>query len=104
MQSLLREMVARYPGRDLQQQETTAPILNTDLTAIDVAALVINGELDSATRLVAGNELARRLPNARRVLVRGAGHLPNLDQPAAYNELVLDFIGDHTGAPIVDIA
>jgi pimeloyl-ACP methyl ester carboxylesterase len=104
MQSLLTEMVARYPGRDLQRDAALAPTFEADLWAVDVLTLVVNGELDSATRLIAGEELAQRLPNARHVLIRDAGHLPNLDQPVAYNELVLDFLHDRTSAPIVGIA
>jgi 3-oxoadipate enol-lactonase len=104
MQSLLTEMVARYPGRDLQPDAAMPPVFEPDLWAVDVPTLVINGELDAAARLIAGSELARRLPHARQVIVHGAGHLPNLDQPAVYNELVLDFIRDHTRAPIVGIA
>jgi pimeloyl-ACP methyl ester carboxylesterase len=104
MQSLLTKIVARYPGRDLQRDAAMPSVFEPDLWAVDVPTLVINGELDSATRLNAGSELARRLPHARRVIVHGAGHLPNLDQPAAYNELVLDFIREHTRAPIVGLA
>jgi pimeloyl-ACP methyl ester carboxylesterase len=42
-----------------------------------------------------GDALSRALPRAERALIPDAGHLPNLDNPAAYNRLVLSFIERH---------
>jgi pimeloyl-ACP methyl ester carboxylesterase len=55
-------------------------------------ALVINGALDTAARLRAGEALARTLPVAERVVLAGAGHLPNLDDAGAYNEALRSFL------------
>lgn len=104
MQSLLAEIVARYPGRDLQRRIATLPTVARELEAIDAPTLIVNGALDSPARLAAGNELAQRLPRARREVIPGAGHLPNLDNPAAYNECVLDFMRNHSPAPLARIA
>jgi 3-oxoadipate enol-lactonase len=90
MQPLLRRIVARYPGRDLQHPEI-APSPEPEVAAVVIPTLVINGEEDSSTRLIAGEDLARRLPNARHAIVSGAGHLPNLDNPTSYNALVREF-------------
>jgi pimeloyl-ACP methyl ester carboxylesterase len=93
-QTLLREIVERYPGRDLQViQPSLSPVIHLDRVAMP--AIVINGECDTAERRAAGSELARRLPNARQSVVAGAGHLSNLDNPAAYNELLGDFFTLH---------
>jgi 3-oxoadipate enol-lactonase len=93
MQPLLRRIVARYPGRDLQHPDV-APSSEPDVAAVVIPTLVINGEEDSSTRLMVGEDLARRLPNARHVIVSGAGHLPNLDNPMSYNALVRAFVRD----------
>ncbi len=52
----------------------------------------MNGEFDTTLRRRAGEALARALPLAERVVVPGAGHLPNLDTPRAYNEAVRAFL------------
>jgi pimeloyl-ACP methyl ester carboxylesterase len=38
-------------------------------------------------------ELAGRLPYARHVSLDWAGHLPNLERPAAFNALLVEFLG-----------
>ena len=90
-QPLLRRIVARYPGRDLTGTGDAAGPA-ADVAAIATRALVINGEQDSPARLIAGDDLARRLPDASHVTVAGAGHLPNLDNPERYNALVRAFV------------
>lgn len=94
-QSLLRDIVGRYPGRDLQHRSTAPQSPEPDISVIGSPALIINGEYDSATRRRAGDDLVRRLPDARHAVISGCGHLPNLDNPKAYNDLVLDFIHCH---------
>lgn len=39
--------------------------------------------------------LAQRLPAAERVLVPGAGHMVNMEQPATVNELLVRFLLAH---------
>jgi pimeloyl-ACP methyl ester carboxylesterase len=43
-------------------------------------------------------KMAARIPGARYVLLPRAGHLANLEQPAAFNAAVLEFL--HTHFPI----
>ncbi|HEY5809248.1 MAG TPA: alpha/beta hydrolase [Povalibacter sp.] len=102
--TLLRKIVERYPGRDLQCPTATAVTPQPDLAALQGPSLVINGEYDSAARLIAGDDLAQHLPNARYAIVKGAGHLPNIDNPSAYNELVLSFIRSHTAQRLAGTA
>jgi pimeloyl-ACP methyl ester carboxylesterase len=50
-----------------------------------------------AAALVAAlaEDMARRIPGARLAIVRGAGHLSNLEQPEAFNAAVLPFLLEH---------
>jgi pimeloyl-ACP methyl ester carboxylesterase len=57
--------------------------------------LVLNGALDTPVRLRAGEALARSLPHCERELVPLARHLSNLDNPDAYNSLLLSFFSRH---------
>jgi pimeloyl-ACP methyl ester carboxylesterase len=94
---LLSRMTARYPANDLLAHESTGE--PQAVGAIDVAALVLNGALDTSRRRTMGDELCRALPSAERVLVADAGHLPNLDNPAEYNRHVLSFIERYASGP-----
>ncbi len=53
--------------------------------------LILNGELDVLFRLGAGG-FAGAAHDARRVRLRGATHLANLDRPAAFSAAVRDFV------------
>ena len=85
------ELLADYDGRDLLVEETPPPALAGLLGAIEAPALIVTGGDDVAWRQLVGDALAYGLPNARRAWIAG-GHLCNLSQPAAYNELVASFV------------
>jgi 3-oxoadipate enol-lactonase len=92
VRELLRAIVERYPGRDLQADYIEQPSTAIDWKGLDVPTLVLNGELDSAERLAAGQEIAQLMIDARRVFVPEAGHLTNLDNPSFYNNAVAAFL------------
>jgi pimeloyl-ACP methyl ester carboxylesterase len=62
------------------------------LGEIRVPALIIIGEKDDQY-LRAADVLEARIPNAERVTIAGAGHIANLDDPAAFDSAVVDFLG-----------
>jgi pimeloyl-ACP methyl ester carboxylesterase len=93
LQAWLAEIIARYPGRDLLRLDAgSAPSLGASVHELAAPVLIVNGEHDTAARLAAGLLLGHTLPNARRVLIPGAGHLPNLDHPQLYNETLAQFL------------
>ena len=61
------------------------------LAAYPGPVLLLNGELDLLFRLFAP-AFARHAPDARRVRLRRATHLANLDQPAAFNAAIRRFM------------
>ncbi len=69
---------------------------NTDLRAqlgeIMQAALVIAGERDTLTHPAASAYLARALPSARLVEIKGASHVPFLSHPETFVEHVTGFV------------
>ena len=91
---LMDRMLARYPARDLLGPAAApASVAGAGaLARLCKPALVVNGELDTPIRLRAGDTLARALPLAERVVVPGAGHLPNLDNANAYNDALQAFL------------
>jgi 3-oxoadipate enol-lactonase len=100
MHTLLARILARYPGRDLLanhalQRETIDRKLLAD---VRVPVLVVNGARDSEARRRAGAALRDALPAAEQVLVPNAAHLPNLDAPREYNQLMSGFARRHLPA------
>lgn len=93
-QRLLARVLARYPGRDLleNQPALAAKVAPAALGRFSMPLLVINGALDTPQRLSAGEHFCRLLPRVERTLIPGAGHVANLDNPPAYNEVIRQFL------------
>ncbi|HET7368170.1 MAG TPA: alpha/beta fold hydrolase [Gaiella sp.] len=76
--------------------EADDELLTEDLPAalatLAVPALVVTGEHDKADFQAIADHLAATLPDARRAIVANAGHLPSLEQPEAFDEIVLPFL------------
>jgi 3-oxoadipate enol-lactonase len=92
--SLAARVLERYPARDLRgaAEPPPPPAGEGTLARFMRPALVVNGEFDTPIRRRAGESLARALPLGERVVVAGAGHLPNLDAPRAYNDALQAFL------------
>lgn len=61
------------------------------LPSIAVPALVLVGA-DDKPFLAAADVMAAKIPGATMVVLDGAGHAANIDQPAAFDRAVLDFL------------
>ncbi|MGE5140992.1 MAG: alpha/beta fold hydrolase [Rudaea sp.] len=62
------------------------------LGEIRVPTLVIVGDLDTTSVLDACRRLAEDIPGAREVIIPGAAHMVNMERPAEFNRIVLDFL------------
>lgn len=61
------------------------------LPTIAVPALVVVGA-DDTPYLAASDYMAGKIPGAQKVVIPGAGHAANIDQPEAFNAAVVDFL------------
>lgn len=101
---LLARILARYPGRDLVDGQVTGNALEREtlstlnLARIHAPVLIINGARDTEARRNAGRALLDALPCADHVIIPHAAHLPNLDAPQTYNQLMADFARRHLPA------
>jgi pimeloyl-ACP methyl ester carboxylesterase len=68
-------------------QDRAAPI-----ERIAVPTLVITGDEDKVYPASIAQDMARRIPGAELVTLKGIGHLSNLEQPDEFNQAVLDFL------------
>lgn len=68
----------------------------TDLTDflpnITVPTLIIRGAEDKITSKIVMEELAELIPNTKFVELENAGHLPNIEQPLAFNKEMNSFL------------
>ena len=71
----------------LARPDSTAMLSN-----LDVPSLVIHGEHDQIIPLEAAQEMASVLSNGSMAVIKGAGHLLNMEQPAEFNQIVMDWL------------
>jgi pimeloyl-ACP methyl ester carboxylesterase len=79
-----------HAARGMLAQEGSRVI--DGLAGITVPTLVIVGDQDQPF-LAPCEYMAKKIPGARLEVIRGAGHSSNLDQPEAFNRVLLDFLG-----------
>ena len=60
-----------------------------DITA---PTLIVYGDQDIADVQQAGPLLAQKIPGAQLVVMANASHLPQMEQPERFNEIVLAFL------------
>jgi 3-oxoadipate enol-lactonase len=95
---LRRSFALQFPVWDDVTSEQLDPPVTALLGEIDVPTLVVVGSEDVADM----HELAARIhaavPGSEHVVLDGAAHLPSMEQPEAFNRLVLDFLARALGA------
>jgi 2-succinyl-6-hydroxy-2,4-cyclohexadiene-1-carboxylate synthase len=98
---------AQRPGRLSHEPRRLAQLLRSggqgafepvwnELERIDCPVLAVAGELDTKYADTA-YRIAERVKQGRARLVSGAGHAPQLERPAEFAELLLDFLDEHLG-------
>jgi 3-oxoadipate enol-lactonase len=96
--ALIAGALARYSGNDLAgSPRAELSDLPERLAKRGIPTLILGGRHDLPTRVRAADALSLQL-GAERVVIGGAGHLPNLDCPDAYSELCRQFLGRHAPA------
>ncbi|HEX2115386.1 MAG TPA: 3-oxoadipate enol-lactonase, partial [Alphaproteobacteria bacterium] len=73
--------------------------LRADDAKIACPTLVVVGDQDASTPPAAARELCAAIRGARLELISPAAHIPTIEQPAALNRLLLDFLDARADAP-----
>jgi 3-oxoadipate enol-lactonase len=68
------------------------PDIAERLGEVRAPTLALVGAEDVEDMHALAERFASEIPGARRATIAGAAHLPNLEQPAAFDELVLEFL------------
>lgn len=91
----LRRMIEAQPAESIARA-TEGMALREDSTAllptIDVPVLVVAGTEDAVAPLAEAERMRDAIPDARLVEITSAGHLPNLEQPAAFDTALTHFL------------
>jgi len=73
--------------------------LRPEVAKVKVPVLVLVGEHDEATPPPMSHELAGLLPQARLEIIPGCAHVPQLQAPQAFLEVIADFLPIASAAP-----
>lgn len=66
-----------------------------DLPNIKAPVLLVYGGADKLTPPSIGERMQQQIPDATLEVIDGAGHLVNIEQPDAFNRIVLQFLNQH---------
>ena len=94
-----REMMARQDLRPDPHADAhwVEPPAASRLAEIGAPTLAVVAEHDLPGLHAIAALVAREVPGARREVIADAGHHPNMEHPAAFNELVLSFLREAAG-------
>ena len=77
---------------DTQPLDPLDPPAASRLEEVSCPTLIITGSLDHPEVLRAANEMAARIPNARKVMFEGSGHVPSYEQPEDFVRQLVPFL------------
>lgn len=90
--TMMKATSSRGAAIALRARSERIDYLHDVLPEINVPTLVIVGRDDEFTPVVKAEELKQNLQNCKLTIIEDAGHMPNLEHPDEFNEIVLDFL------------
>ncbi|QIN81308.1 alpha/beta fold hydrolase [Rubrobacter tropicus] len=88
----MNEIALKNEALEIGEELPLKPPAATRLSQIQAPTLVLIGDEDRPRPLAAADLLTKNLPNARKAVLPGTAHLPNMETPDEFNTLVLDFL------------
>lgn len=77
---------------DLQPFEPLTPPAISRLDTLAIPTLVMAGALDNSEIIRAADVMSSAIPNAHKHIFAHSAHLPNMEEPAAFTQVVLNFL------------
>jgi 3-oxoadipate enol-lactonase len=87
-----RAFELQMPVEDNVQEEMLVEDIAGRLDQVQAPTLVLTGDEDRPDMHAIAELLVARIPDARRASIAGAAHVASLEQPEAFDRLVLDFL------------
>jgi 3-oxoadipate enol-lactonase len=75
-------------ARAMAFRPDSTPMLET----IKIPTLIVVGEHDKPTPVAASEDMHARIKNSKLEVIKNAGHMSNLEQPQAFNRVLLEFL------------
>lgn len=92
LRNRVREMLIPSYSIPFGKRKKLDPAAFYRLDEIKVPTLVIVGELDVFDILDTADVLADKIQGAKKLVMSGVAHLPNMEAPEEFNRIVLDFL------------
>jgi pimeloyl-ACP methyl ester carboxylesterase len=83
--------ITALPNIFVREEPLEPPAIGR-LNQLAIPTLVISGELDDASVGTISELLATQIAGARKATISGAAHLPNMEKPEEFNQMVLGFL------------
>lgn len=80
--------------RDWVDEDLLVPDLAERLGEVDVPTLVLVGEEDQPDMQAIAERLGREIPGARLATIPATAHVPSMERPREFDELVLPFLAE----------
>jgi pimeloyl-ACP methyl ester carboxylesterase len=87
-----RALELQVPVGDDADEELLVPDLVERLGELNVPTLVVVGDEDRPDMQAIAERLAREIPGARSATIAGTAHVPSMERPREFDELVLPFL------------
>ncbi len=84
-------MAMRNP-QDLGHPHPLDPPATDRLDQLKLPMLIIVGDLDDPNIMHIADTLASAVPGAKKVVMEGTAHLPNMERPEEFNQLAMSFL------------
>jgi pimeloyl-ACP methyl ester carboxylesterase len=100
MRRLAYEMNRTALSHEAKQLGKSVP--NTEIPALErlgdlrIPVLIITGAHDTPFILAAADYMLEKIPSAQKVVIEDAAHLPNMDQPDEFQQVVTEFLDGFT--------
>jgi 3-oxoadipate enol-lactonase len=82
----------RHDENEQAQSQELEPPASVRLGEILAPTLVLIGDQDVSSVQAIADHLAADIPGAHKVVVSNTAHVPNMEQPEAFNQIVLHFL------------
>jgi pimeloyl-ACP methyl ester carboxylesterase len=82
----------RHDENEQAQPQELEPPASVRLGEIQAPTLVLIGDQDVSSVQAIADHLAANIPGARKVVLPNTAHVPNMEQPETFNQLVFDFL------------
>jgi pimeloyl-ACP methyl ester carboxylesterase len=94
--SFVEQLFAAVPAAALVRVIATLRTLDVreGMESVDVPTLVMVGSRDRITPIGAARKLAHGIHGSELVTITGAGHMPMLEQPEAFNAVLREFLAN----------